>query len=145
MRLTLADARATEALGERLGRASAAGDVLLLSGPLGAGKTTLVRGLARGLGCTDPVRSPTFGLVHRYDGGRLPLWHVDLYRLGNGADLDPLGADVWLAGGDVVVVEWPERAGEAFPATSLRLTWTETTSGRAVEVDASASTWWGRA
>lgn len=85
------------------------GTVLLLSGDLGAGKTAFVRGLAEGLGVApDAVTSPTFTLVHEYRGGRLPLQHVDLYRLEQ-ADLDLLGLDERLAESGVVAVEWPER------------------------------------
>ena len=86
-----------------------AGDVILLHGDLGSGKTAFVRGLAEGLGA-DPaeVTSPTFTLVHEYRGGRLPIVHVDLYRLG-GTDLDEVGLDDALASAGVVAVEWAER------------------------------------
>ncbi|MEZ5285490.1 MAG: tRNA (adenosine(37)-N6)-threonylcarbamoyltransferase complex ATPase subunit type 1 TsaE [Vicinamibacterales bacterium] len=91
------------------------GAVLLLTGELGAGKTAFVRGLAEGLG-VDPgeVTSPTFTLVHEYRGGRLPLIHVDLYRLDR-ADLAEIGLDQDLADAGVVAVEWPERLTRAVP------------------------------
>jgi tRNA threonylcarbamoyladenosine biosynthesis protein TsaE len=101
--------RDTRAVAAALARTLAPGAVLLLSGDLGAGKTAFVRGLAEGLGI-DPgeVTSPTFTLVHQYDGGRLPLVHVDLYRL-EAADLDELGLDADVAARGVLAVEWPER------------------------------------
>jgi tRNA threonylcarbamoyladenosine biosynthesis protein TsaE len=99
----------TRALASRLAGTLAPGAVLLLSGDLGAGKTAFVRGLAEGLGVdAREVTSPTFTLVHEYRGGRLPLIHVDLYRL-TAADLDEIGLDPDVAADGVVAVEWPER------------------------------------
>jgi tRNA threonylcarbamoyladenosine biosynthesis protein TsaE len=107
----------TEALASALAVRLQAGDVVLLSGDLGAGKTAFVRGLARGLGI-DPeaVSSPTFALVHEYRGGRLDLFHVDLYRLDSAAAAD-LGLEELGAGGGVVALEWPERLAHDIGAT----------------------------
>jgi len=108
----------TLALGERIGRVVAAGDLICLWGELGAGKTQLTKGIARGLGIDDTVNSPTFVLMSEY-AGRLPLFHVDLYRLADAGDA--------LAGGvvddrqarGVTVVEWPDRMRELLPAARL--------------------------
>ena len=99
----------TERLAEALAARLRAGDVLLLSGPLGAGKTAFVRGLARGLDIDpDEVSSPTFTLLHEYGGGRLRLFHADLYRLGQGGAAD-LGLDDTRVQEGVLAVEWPDR------------------------------------
>jgi tRNA threonylcarbamoyladenosine biosynthesis protein TsaE len=106
-----ASADETEALGEALGRAAQGGELLGLVGDLGAGKTCLVRGLARGLGCDpDEVASPTFTTVTEYRGGRLPLVHADLYRL-EGPLADPLFLREALFGPGVAAVEWFDRLG----------------------------------
>ena len=117
-RVRSSSADETIALGERLGRAAAAGDLVCLGGDLGAGKTQVAKGIARGLGIADTVTSPTFILMNEYRG-RLPLFHVDLYRLTDAADA--------LAGGVVddrqsdglTVVEWPERMGDVLPRGRL--------------------------
>ena len=107
----------TERLAEALAARLHAGDVLLLSGPLGAGKTAFVRGLARGLGIdADEVSSPTFTLLHDYGGGRLRLFHADLYRLGQGGAAD-LGLEEAGVDDGVLAVEWPDRLAHAFPRT----------------------------
>ena len=97
----------TEALGEELGRRLRSGDLVLLSGELGAGKTTFVRGVARGAGSAGPVASPTFQLVRVYPG-RVQLAHVDLYRIGSTVELRDLGLEELLDQG-AVIVEWGER------------------------------------
>jgi tRNA threonylcarbamoyladenosine biosynthesis protein TsaE len=112
----------TRAIAARLAGTLAPGAVLLLSGDLGSGKTAFVRGLAGGLGL-DPaeVTSPTFTLVHEYRGGRLPLIHVDLYRL-DSVDLGEIGMDDDLAAAGVVAIEWPERLGRPVPgAIDIRI------------------------
>lgn len=105
----------TRAIASGFAKQLQAGAVVLLSGDLGAGKTAFVRGLADGLLInTDEVTSPTFTLVHEYRGGRLPLIHVDLYRLDR-ADLDEIGLDQDLAASGVIAVEWAERMSRAIP------------------------------
>lgn len=120
----LSDAAQTEAFGAALARALRAGDVIALSGELGAGKTTLARGLLRGLGFGGDVASPTFPIVQPYEPPdvRLPLWHVDLYRIENPAELEELALDDALAEG-ALAIEWPERLGNALwpQALSVRL------------------------
>jgi tRNA threonylcarbamoyladenosine biosynthesis protein TsaE len=111
---------ATERFGEVLGAALRAGDVLLLSGDLGAGKTTLTRGIARGLGVEAPVKSPTFALHLRYPG-RVRLDHLDLYRVTRLRDLDELGLDDTIGRDGVAVVEWGERAGEMWDAFAVHV------------------------
>ena len=113
----------TEALGVALARRLKAGDVVALQGSLGAGKTVLARGIARGLGISDDVSSPTFPIVQIYEGEgiRLPLWHVDLYRIEEPNELEELGLDE--ARKDyALVIEWPERLGDRLWPDSLRLT-----------------------
>src|SRR5712671_7280058 len=99
----------TAAVGRELAATLSAGDVLLLYGDLGAGKTAFVRGLAEGLGVSrDQVSSPTFTLIQEYRGGRLPLFHVDLYRIDDPREIDDLGLDE-IAEGGVMAIEWAER------------------------------------
>jgi tRNA threonylcarbamoyladenosine biosynthesis protein TsaE len=112
----------TRAVARALATTLVAGDIVLLRGDLGAGKTVFVKGLAEGLGLDpDAVTSPTFTLVHEYGGGRLPLIHLDLYRLAS-TELDDVGFDPELAGRGVVVVEWAERlAHEPAGAVTVRI------------------------
>ena len=97
------------------------GDVLLLSGDLGAGKSVLARGIARGLGVTGPVASPTFTLLNCHDDGRLPLRHFDLYRLSDEEEFYQAGLEEYTAPPAVSVIEWPERCLSALPEKHLRI------------------------
>ncbi len=99
----------TESLGEKIGRAAQHGSVFALSGDLGAGKTQLVKGIARGLGISTRVHSPTFTLVNEYGGGRLKLFHLDLYRLETPAQILSAGIEEFLSPDGVAVIEWAER------------------------------------
>jgi tRNA threonylcarbamoyladenosine biosynthesis protein TsaE len=112
----------TESAGEELGRALGAGDVVLLFGDLGAGKTAFVRGMARGIGANpEDVSSPTFTIVQEYAGGSATLYHVDLYRL-EPAEIDDLGLDDLVSGDGIVAIEWAERwKGRPDDVTEVRL------------------------
>lgn len=103
----------TEHLGEALGRQLSAGDIIAFTGDLGAGKTAFTRGLARGLDITQPVTSPTFTIVNEYLGGRLPLFHFDMYRLGSSDELFDIGWEDYLSRGGVCCVEWSENVEDA--------------------------------
>ena len=111
-------AQETGELGEALGALALPGDLFLLSGELGAGKTCLVQGVARGLGVQTIVRSPTFVFATEHMG-RLPLYHVDLYRVNDPREADGLGLDDYIEGDGVCAVEWAERAIDLFPADHL--------------------------
>lgn len=112
----------TQRLGERLAGLLQPGDVLLLRGDMGAGKSELTRGVARGLGVKGHVTSPTFTILQVYEDGRMPLYHFDWYRLGSADELYELSMDEYLYGSGVSVVEWPDRAAEVIPPTHLEIT-----------------------
>ncbi|MCY4623824.1 MAG: tRNA (adenosine(37)-N6)-threonylcarbamoyltransferase complex ATPase subunit type 1 TsaE [Chloroflexi bacterium] len=120
VRLHIASGSAEETLhiGAELGRRLQPGDALLLTGDLGAGKTTLTQGIALGLDVPERPRSPTFVMATEYEG-RLPLYHLDLYRVEDLGELGELGLDEYLISDGVTVVEWADRAPHAFPAHSL--------------------------
>lgn len=139
--LQLADTTMTEALGRALAATRPAQAVVHLQGDLGAGKSTLARALLRALGVEGAIRSPTYTLVERYPIPAGEAWHLDLYRIGDAAELDFLGLDdatatLWL-------VEWPERAGPALPAADLLVELAMSGSGRSACLQARSET--GRA
>ena len=109
----------TEGLGCRLAAVLTPGAVVAYRGGLGMGKTAFTRGLARGLGCAGRVTSPTFTIVNEYEGGRLPLFHFDLYRLENSDALFDIGWEDYLDRGGVCAVEWSERVEEALPEDAV--------------------------
>ncbi|QDV07380.1 tRNA threonylcarbamoyladenosine biosynthesis protein TsaE [Planctomycetes bacterium Poly30] len=116
------DAEATEALGEALGQHLPAGTVMTLDGDLGTGKTTLVRGLGRGLGLDEPISSPTYMLMQAYEGGRVPLYHFDAWMEGREKALLADGADEFLGAGGIAVVEWGSRVLDWLPEPRLEVT-----------------------
>lgn len=111
----------TEALGQRLAETLQPGDVIAYTGDLGAGKTAFTRGLARGLGITERITSPTFTIVNEYLGGRLPLFHFDMYRLGSSEELYEIGWEDYLARGGVCAVEWSEIVADALEEPCIRV------------------------
>lgn len=117
LEMATGDEEATRGLGERLGRKLRRGDVVLLRGDLGTGKTCFTQGIGRGLDCTNQVNSPSFVLMNEYDG-RETLYHVDLYRIEDVEELDDLG--LWdYAEKGVLVIEWPERGADLLPGDGL--------------------------
>ena len=111
----------TEAIGEALAKMLKSGDVVAYYGDLGAGKTAFTRGLARGLGCTGRVSSPTFTIVNEHEG-RMPLFHFDMYRLSDADELFDIGWDDYLSRGGVCAVEWSERITEEIPSDAVIVT-----------------------
>ena len=110
----------TQELGSSVARTLRGGEILLLEGDLGLGKTVFARGVAEGLGIApEDVSSPSFTLVQEYGGGRLPMYHVDLYRLGGPADIETLGLDDYIAARGVVVVEWGDKLDLSFRREAL--------------------------
>ena len=109
----------TEALGQRLAERLQPGDVIAYTGDLGAGKTAFTRGLARGLGITERITSPTFTIVNEYLGGRLPLFHFDMYRLPDSDALFDIGWEDYLDRGGVCAVEWSEQVADALPEDTV--------------------------
>jgi tRNA threonylcarbamoyladenosine biosynthesis protein TsaE len=109
-----------EAEGEALGRRLNPGDVVTFEGDLGAGKTTFIQAVTRGLGVTGPATSPTYALVHRYHGARGPVFHLDCFRLRSPDEAADLDWEGLVSQGDAILVEWPERAGGWIPTPARR-------------------------
>lgn len=140
--VTTHGAQETEDLGAAIGRALVPGDVVALVGPLGAGKTTFVRGVVRGRG-GDPrdVLSPTFVLARRYEAGG-PLWHLDAFRLSGPADLRDLDPGLYLGAGSIALVEWADRVEGALPPGGIRIEFAHASEHeRTVRVEAAAGVW----
>lgn len=111
----------TRALGARLAASLRPGDVLLLFGDMGAGKSELTRGIASGLGIAGPIASPSFTILQVYEDGRIPLYHFDWYRMESVEELYELGMEEYLGGDGVAVIEWPTRCPEAIPESYLEV------------------------
>lgn len=135
VRLQTATPSATRRIGERIGKMLRAGDVVLLSGDLGTGKTVVAQGIAKGMGVPDPVKSSSFVIMNEYDGAALRLFHADLYRLEEPEQVAELALDE-LASRGVLVVEWPEQAGGEMPEEHLllRLAYNGA-KGRTIEIE----------
>ncbi len=110
----------TFTLGEKLGRALPPGSVIALEGALGSGQTVLTKGIARALGITEPVTSPTYTLIAEYDAP-VPLCHLDLYRIDGEEEFENLGAEELFRGNGLSVIEWSERAGDALPSRTVNI------------------------
>lgn len=110
-----------EAWGQAFGQSLRAPAVVALYGDLGAGKTTLAQAICRGLGVTEDVTSPTYALVHEYAGATGPVFHLDLYRLDDPRDLTNIGFDDVIGAGGIVIVEWPDRAGDRIPEDRVEI------------------------
>ena len=130
----LPDAAATVVAGERLAPGLVGDMVVTLSGELGAGKTTLVRGMLRGLGWTGPVKSPTYALVEHYSFSSLYFYHFDFYRLGDPNEWDTSGFSEYFHPGAICVIEWPERVAAWLPWIDLALSLQPSGAGRALRL-----------
>ena len=115
-------AEETRSLGKKLSAHLKAGDVVLLQGDLGAGKSEFARGIARGLGIDGPVPSPSFTILNAYDEGRIPLYHFDWYRIEEAQEIYDMGMEEQLGGDGIALIEWSERAQECLPENLLEIT-----------------------
>jgi len=112
----------TAALGERVGQLAKPGEVYTLIGDLGVGKTVFTQGLAKGLGISEPVNSPTFTIVQVYEEGRLPFYHFDVYRIGDVEEMDEIGYEDYIYGQGVCLIEWANLIEEILPERYIRVT-----------------------
>ena len=120
-------AEETFALGQKIGERVKPGTIISLTGDLGVGKTVFTQGLAKGLGIMEPVNSPTFTIVQVYEGGRLPFYHFDVYRIGDIEEMDEIGYEDYFYGNGVCLIEWADLIGNFFrrrlAASPLKKTW----------------------
>jgi tRNA threonylcarbamoyladenosine biosynthesis protein TsaE len=124
----------TTGLGRALSAQLETGDVVAFYGDLGAGKTTMIKGVAAGLGVTGVVKSPSFVIATEY-AGRVPVYHVDLYRLNENSDFESIGLNSYLEGDGVCLIEWAERAEKVLPGKAIRVRMSVEGSGRRIEID----------
>ena len=117
--LHIASEKETERIGEAIGRAAEPGTVVALIGDLGTGKTTLTKSIARGLGVTETVTSPTFNIIREYKTGRIPLYHFDVYRIGDPDEMFELGYEEYFYGDGICVVEWADIIEELLPEDAV--------------------------
>lgn len=115
-------AEETFRMGEMIGQKAKPGMIFCLNGDLGVGKTVLSKGIAKGLGITEPVSSPTFTIIQEYTEGRLPLYHFDVYRIGELDEMDELGYEDYFFGDGVCLIEWSSRIEELIPEEAIRIT-----------------------
>lgn len=118
----LQSAKETFALGKKFGENAKAGQIYCLDGDLGTGKTVFTQGFATGLGIMEPVNSPTFTIVQEYDDGRLPLYHFDVYRIGDVSEMDEIGYEDFFNGEGVCLVEWGQLVKELLPEDTIQIT-----------------------
>ncbi|MEO0026546.1 MAG: tRNA (adenosine(37)-N6)-threonylcarbamoyltransferase complex ATPase subunit type 1 TsaE [candidate division WOR-3 bacterium] len=133
MQFETGTAESTILLGERLAQLLKPGAVVALYGELGSGKTTLIKGIARGLGVREPVRSPSFVIITEY-AGRIPVYHIDLYRLNNTEEASAVGLESYLCSDGICLIEWAERAESLLPTATIRIRLEVIAGGRRIEI-----------
>lgn len=116
------NASETFKLGEKIGQKARSGQVYTLNGDLGVGKTVFTQGVAKGLGISEPVNSPTFTIIQEYEEGRLPFYHFDVYRIGDIEEMEEIGYDDYFFGNGVCLIEWAELIEEILPSDSIAIT-----------------------
>lgn len=137
LKIFVKDEKEAEALGMELAKKLGPGSIVALTGNLGAGKTTFAKAIAKGLGVTDLVTSPTFNLIHEHESGRLPFYHFDVYRLESPDELQELGYEEYFCGDGVCVVEWADLIENYIPKDAIRvnISYGENENERVIQID----------